>query len=123
MVNSTPSSNAERRCAIGCMTSPKVSAAFPLSASKTPAAGANDVTALDPQGVSVVLSRDLRCRLHLHRDPGFRTESDEVIERQLVHFISRDFGDARLRHAQTLGSLGLCDPFPIDPVAQSLRQF
>src|SRR5258706_12520285 len=65
----------------------------------------------------------LRCRLHLHRNPGFGTQSDEVIERQLVHFIARDFGDARLRHAQTLGSLGFCDPFSIDPFAQSLSQF
>jgi hypothetical protein len=64
----------------------------------------------------------LRRRPHLHRDPGLGTESDEIIERQLVHFISRDFGDARLRNAQTPGSLRLCNPFSIDPFTQSLRQ-
>ena len=65
----------------------------------------------------------LRCRPHFHRNPGLGTESDEVVERQLVHFVSRDFGDSWLGHAQTLGSLRLGDPFSIDPFAQSFRKF
>lgn len=66
---------------------------------------------------------ELRGRLHLHPNAGLGTKSDEVVERELIHLVSRNFRDAWLRYAQTFGSLRLCDPFPVDPFAQSLGQF
>jgi hypothetical protein len=54
--------------------------------------------------------------------PAQGAESNEVIERQLVHSVPRDLGDAWLRHPETLGRLRLGNPFLVDPPAQRLRQ-
>ena len=55
----------------------------------------------------------LRGRPQLYRDPGLGIKPDEVVERELIHLVSRDLRDTWLSYTQTLGSLRLRDPLPM----------